>query len=179
MPVICLGPICIPVYYLWVPLSLLLRPCLRKLYEKCRKPQIHDQNDTSIRERFPGTESLYLNIASVDDWESALKSGIEKEVPIVIDFGADWCNPCKAIKPLFKELSSQFSGVFCVIDIDVMSSIAHWAGVDSVPTFQIRDSKNKEEMFEEVIGADATSLRAMLYKCCRPKSPDLNPKKDD
>ena len=57
--------------------------------------------------------------------------------PVVIDFYADWCRPCKMMAPILDEIAEAFEGKLEVykINVDTDPEVAGVAGVQSVPTF--------------------------------------------
>jgi thioredoxin 1 len=61
----------------------------------------------------------------------------------VLYFTADWCNPCKKVKPIVEELNrEQIIAKFFIIDADIENEMVNDFGVKSVPTFVlIRDNK--------------------------------------
>jgi thioredoxin len=66
-------------------------------------------------------------------------SGTDKKLlgtkPVVIDFYADWCNPCKMVAPILKQLSIEYTGIdFYKIDTDAQSELAAIFGIRSIPS---------------------------------------------
>ena len=63
---------------------------------------------------------------------------LDSSRPVVIDYWADWCAPCKQLAPIFDELSSQYPQVkFCKVDTNANPSLAARQGVMSLPTLQV------------------------------------------
>ncbi len=80
--------------------------------------------------------------------EEVVKSG----KPVVVDFYADWCGPCKIIEPVIHQLSKEYDGKvkFVKVDTDVNQELAMQFGIMSIPTVMFF-SKGKVE--DIVIGA--------------------------
>lgn len=64
---------------------------------------------------------------------------IDSDVPVLIDFFADWCGPCKMQSPILSELKSDLGdGIKIIkIDVDQNQSLAQKLGVQSIPTLMI------------------------------------------
>jgi len=75
----------------------------------------------------------------------------QSAIPVLVDFWANWCNPCKMIMPMIERLAVEYSGKIKVgkIDIDVNSNTPSTFGVRSIPTLLF--FKNGQ-MVEQIIG---------------------------
>ena len=64
---------------------------------------------------------------------------IKSEVPVLVDFWADWCAPCKIIAPIVEDLASEYDGKvkFAKLDVDSNPKAATTYGVRGIPTLLI------------------------------------------
>lgn len=64
---------------------------------------------------------------------------INKKVPVLVDFKADWCGPCKTMAPILKDVKQQLKDAISIIKIDVDKnpSIASQYQIRGVPTLMI------------------------------------------
>ena len=64
------------------------------------------------------------------------KEVLEDAVPVLVDFYADWCGPCKMVAPIIEELGKEYAGKIKVAKIDVEQApgVASEYGVMSIPT---------------------------------------------
>jgi len=69
---------------------------------------------------------------------------IQSEKPVLVDFYADWCGPCKAMEPVVREVAKAVQGKARVVkvDIDKRAQLAQAYNVQAVPTFMIFKSGN-------------------------------------
>ncbi len=64
---------------------------------------------------------------------------VNSEVPVLVDFYADWCGPCKRMSPVVEELAEEYDGKAKVgkVNVDQQQMLAAQFGVMSIPTFLI------------------------------------------
>ena len=66
------------------------------------------------------------------------KEVLEAKEPVLIDFFADWCMPCKMLSPVIEEIGAELSGVkVCKINVDEEPDLAQQFGVMSIPTLVV------------------------------------------
>jgi thioredoxin 1 len=103
------------------------------------------------------------NIIELTD-ENFKKEVTDTKTPILVDFWATWCPPCKAVAPTVDKLADKYAGKVRVgkVDIDVSPKTAQEFGVQSIPTFlAFKDGKVSGMT---IGGVSSTKLEELIKK---------------
>jgi len=89
-----------------------------------------------------------IAVTDVDFDDQVLKS----TTPVLVDFWADWCVPCKMIAPMVDELANEYDGkvTFVKLDVDASPETSMKFGIRSIPTLLL--FKNGKPV-DQVVGA--------------------------
>ena len=77
---------------------------------------------------------------------------LKSDMPVLVDFWAQWCSPCLVVAPVVKEIAAEYDGRLkvCKVDVDTNRQVAGQIGINSIPTLLF--FKNGK-MVDSLIGA--------------------------
>lgn len=88
-------------------------------------------------------------VVTDQDFDSVV---MKSDIPVLVDFWAPWCGPCKAMIPVMDDISKQYEGKLKVVkmNVDESTEVPGRYGVMSIPTFLI---VNKGEVVDTFVGS--------------------------
>ncbi len=125
----------------------------------------------------PGNQSQAL----VDSSQLIANEIVKSEIPVLVDFWAPWCAPCRLLNPIIQELEKEFEGKvrFMKVNVDIHQSIAAYFGVRSIPVVYI---VNNKVAVKAIPGLQPKEVYAEALKeiiAAPPPAEALSPKKTD
>jgi thioredoxin len=110
---------------------------------------MHDESD--YRRDYTGRKLMTAHIEEVDDGNFA-KTVLASSRPVLVDFWAQWCAPCRALAPIVEAVAERYTGNVQVVklDVDRNPSVVEKFRIEAIPTLIVfRDGEEKER----IIGA--------------------------
>jgi thioredoxin 1 len=96
--------------------------------------------------------------------ESFDREVLKSNVPVVVDFYADWCGPCRVAEPILRQISGTLGGKvkFTKVNVDESDAISRSFGIHSIPTYVF--VAGGQERGRQVGAIEATEFRSILKR---------------
>ena len=93
-----------------------------------------------------------MGVTHVSDAKSWEVDVVNSDVPVFVDFWAEWCGPCRMVGPVVEELANDYEGKvkFVKVNVDEANDLASKYNVFSIPTLILL---NKGEIVSQQVGA--------------------------
>ncbi len=93
--------------------------------------------------------------------ENFKTAAVESEIPVVIDFWAPWCGPCRSFEPIFNQAAELLGqeAVLAKVNVDEQPEIAGAFGIQSIPTVAILNQGKVVDAWAGVMPAPAIAER--------------------
>jgi len=103
---------------------------------------------------------MAANLLQLDS--NNFKSAVAGETPVLVDFWAPWCGPCKAIAPILEDLATELAGKLTIakVNVDDNGDLAAQFGVRAIPTLLLFKNGAVVEQFVGMM--DKTALKTKL-----------------
>ena len=105
-----------------------------------------------------------MTVTKVSDTKTWEIDVMNSEVPVFVDFWAEWCGPCRMVSPVVEELSNDYDGKvkFVKVNVDEANELASKYNIFSIPTLAI--FKNGKLVSQQVGAASKDSYKNMIEK---------------
>jgi len=181
MPLICIGPVCIPISVVWGVLAILIKPIFIRLPKKmqisieawfdafCRKVMFwktFDRDDENIDSFIQSIATSCdagkcTNLEYEGDWKIFERFCVEQNKRSIAFFTGSECEPCKRMYPTFDALAeANKTHAFVKVTIDDLTVTGANCGVTMVPTFQLYDENMMK--VDEYFGDDESKLKELF-----------------
>lgn len=116
------------------------------------------------------TKVTSANVVEVTD-KTFQTEVLDSKIPVIIDFNATWCGPCKTYSPVFHKVADQYAGKvkFVSIDVDKAPAVANLFGISAIPATVFLSETNGVISAGAASGAlDEATLKKLVDYCLSP-----------
>lgn len=115
------------------------------------------------------TKQAFLE--KVFDYEKSREWNFSGELPVLIDFYADWCGPCRMVAPVLEELAKEYEGKINIykIDTEKEQELAAIFGIRSIPSLLFCPKGDKPQMAQGALPKDV--LKDAIEKVLLAENP--------
>src|SRR3546814_4653757 len=98
------------------------------------------------QEAVPAPEPLVFDTNAADFERDVITRSVK--VPVLVDFWATWCEPCKQLTPVLDKMVAEYGGAFMMakVDVDKAPQLAAAVGIRSVQTLMLRSDEHTSEL---------------------------------
>jgi thioredoxin 1 len=102
--------------------------------------------------RYDKQIKIIMGVTQISDTKSWEVDVINSDIPVFVDFWAEWCGPCRMVGPVVEELANDYDGKvkFVKVNVDEANELASKYNVFSIPTLILL---NKGEIVSQQVGA--------------------------